>query len=116
MSPLYTLAEVESADDILDLLPLVADRGWSIRDGYIRDRDGRCPICALVNELSGGGIGWKEMAGIALRALASDAEAPLIYASQLHPVAYAAMSEVMDAADLRARTSARDKMLAYLGL
>jgi hypothetical protein len=36
----------------LELLPIVADRGWEIRpSGVIRDRDSRCPLCALANEI-----------------------------------------------------------------
>lgn len=38
-------------EDILDLLPIVADREWSVDDQQIRDADGRCPICALVHEI-----------------------------------------------------------------
>jgi hypothetical protein len=39
----------------LDLLPIVADRGWRVHteDGHIRDRQGRCPLCALAHEVAG---------------------------------------------------------------
>ena len=41
-----------NAHDWIDLLPLVAHRGWEIDAvGYVRDRDGFCPICALANEV-----------------------------------------------------------------
>lgn len=41
-----------TAQDYLDLLPIVADRGWRVDEGgYIRDRDGRCPLCSLANEV-----------------------------------------------------------------
>jgi hypothetical protein len=37
----------------IELLPIVADRGWRILgDGSIRDRDGRCPLCSLANEIN----------------------------------------------------------------
>jgi len=40
---------------LLDLLPIVADRGWDVGErGVIRDRDGRCPMCALANEIDPG--------------------------------------------------------------
>lgn len=43
-----------TVQDFLDLMPLVADRGWRVdHNGEIRDRDGRCPICALGNEILG---------------------------------------------------------------
>jgi hypothetical protein len=48
--------------DILDLLPIVADRGWVITDrpfNTIRDRDGRCPICAFLNETHGLNYRWE---------------------------------------------------------
>jgi len=38
--------------DFVDLLPIIADREWTISGGRIRDRDGACPICALANEIS----------------------------------------------------------------
>lgn len=42
-----------TAQDWIDLLPIVADRGWHVRlnDQYIRDRSDRCPICALAHEV-----------------------------------------------------------------
>ena len=46
-----------NAQDWLDLLPIVADRKWCIdAEGLIRDRDGRCPMCALAHEVSGGDV------------------------------------------------------------
>lgn len=45
-----------TAQDILDLLPIVADRGWQIDStGFIRDTSWSCPICALLNETHGRG-------------------------------------------------------------
>lgn len=49
---------------IISLLPLVADQGWVVRnkggatEGWIStgEYSGKCPICALVWELSGGAI------------------------------------------------------------
>ena len=40
--------------ELLDLLPLVADQQWSKAYGAaIRNQDGACPICAIVNEING---------------------------------------------------------------
>lgn len=36
---------------ILDLLPIVADRKWTIEAGVIRDENQRCPVCSIVNKL-----------------------------------------------------------------
>lgn len=59
-----------TAQAIIDLLPIVADRGWFItHGGAIRDYDGRCPACALVFELSNGGIDYKGSINFALGAL-----------------------------------------------
>ena len=41
-----------TAQDLLDLMPIVADRGWLLAvTEVIRDADGRCPVCALANEI-----------------------------------------------------------------
>lgn len=41
-----------TVEDILFWMPIVAHRGFYIRpDGQIRDRDDRCPLCALANEI-----------------------------------------------------------------
>lgn len=38
----------------LALLPLVQDEGWRVRrSGLIRNRDGRCPICAVLHRTHG---------------------------------------------------------------
>ncbi len=61
-----------SAQDWLDLMPLVANRGWRARkndEEAIRDWSGRCPICALVHELSEGQIDHYVRAHIAARKL-----------------------------------------------
>lgn len=44
-----------TAEQILDILPIVANQGWRIRvdGGAVRNRKGVCPVCALVNELTG---------------------------------------------------------------
>lgn len=42
----------DAVNKYLELLPIVADREWRIwQDGFIRDKDGCCPLCALVNEI-----------------------------------------------------------------
>lgn len=38
-----------TADDLFDLLPIVDGRGWE--GVVIRDKDNRCPLCALANEI-----------------------------------------------------------------
>ncbi len=45
-------------EDWLSLMPLVAARGWSGDEEFaaLRDRDGRCPLCALAYELSDGHV------------------------------------------------------------
>lgn len=40
-----------TANKILDLLPIVADKKWTIDSGLIRDEDARCPICSIVHEI-----------------------------------------------------------------
>jgi len=47
-----TARKVVTIQDFVDLLPIIADRGWTMQNGYIRDRDGACPICALANEIA----------------------------------------------------------------
>jgi len=47
-----------TAQEIIGLLPIVADREWGQRDA-LRDPDGRCPICALVHEITNGESDWK---------------------------------------------------------
>jgi hypothetical protein len=57
-----------TVDSLLDLLVLVDDRGWYLDwRGCVRDRDGRCPICALVHELSSGEIDYTVFDVTALR-------------------------------------------------
>lgn len=43
--------EFVTAQQIIDLLPIVAERDWRLRDGAIRDSDNFCPVCALVQEI-----------------------------------------------------------------
>lgn len=43
-----------TAQDLLDLMPIVKDRGWRITNsGDIRDKNYSCPVCALANEICG---------------------------------------------------------------
>lgn len=40
-----------TVDDVLALMPIVADRRWGIAfNGPIRDHEGYCPLCALASE------------------------------------------------------------------
>ena len=43
-----------STQELLDLLPLVADQKWTVRglSKAIRNSLGECPICAIVNEIN----------------------------------------------------------------
>jgi hypothetical protein len=50
----------------LDLLPIVADRGWYEDNGYIRDREGRCPLCSLADEVAGNSLGYQGAYHVAL--------------------------------------------------
>jgi hypothetical protein len=53
----------------LELLPIVADRRWRVKaDGLIRDRDGRCPICALAHEMDSR-LPWFQMYHSALKGI-----------------------------------------------
>lgn len=80
-----------NAQDLIDLMPIVADRGWSVGvdlgsgDPAIRDRDGRCPLCALAHEISGGKIDLYGTANLAM--------------GRLGVRDYCAISSVMNAAD-----------------
>ena len=41
-----------TAQDLIDLMPIVADVGWKkLNAGQIRDEFGRCPLCALANAI-----------------------------------------------------------------
>jgi len=59
-----------TADDILDLMPIVAHLPWSVSlHGGIRTATGQCPVCALVEELSGGEIAFNNIAITAMEDL-----------------------------------------------
>jgi hypothetical protein len=84
----------------LELLPIVADRGWSLSEGYIRDLDSRCPLCALAHELSGGEVNVYEMACAALDELGAPVDAD--------------SDEIVYAAD--GETELRPSLMAALGM
>ena len=42
-----------TTQELLDLLPIVADQKWRVTFGSVRNQDGACPICAVVNEITG---------------------------------------------------------------
>ena len=86
-----------TAQDILDLLPIVANRGWRLYGSAIRDKDGFCPICALLNETHG--TRWEILPGSAWQ----DAELP--EASQ-------AISIIANAADWPSHTMRSALMVA----
>lgn len=92
-----------TAQDILDLLPIVADRGWrERRDGFIRDKDGRCPVCALVHEVTHGKVDFTFMA-------------ELSYKSAFGYAGLAAQFEIANAADYVTHPS-RPVLMAALGM
>lgn len=59
------LNEIITTEQILDLLPIVADQEWKIEGCVIRNTEGVCPICAVVNEIIGE-KNWRLMAVTAL--------------------------------------------------
>lgn len=45
---------IVTIQDIIDLLPILRDRGWRAsgsNGSMLRDYGGRCPLCALANEI-----------------------------------------------------------------
>lgn len=90
-----------TTQDWINLMPIVADRGWVERTlGIIRDGAGRCPICALVHEISGGLID-----------LMGDAN----YAARLLNGTIAGAGALVDAADNRNHPG-RPALMAALGM
>lgn len=71
-----------TVEEVLDLLPIVANRGWRVTGiGFIRDRDDRCPICALAHEVTGGEVDLRQMARLAqLQMFPGEQSQPLSYA------------------------------------
>jgi len=95
-----------TAQDFLDLMPIVADREWMFKPltGFIRDRDGRCPLCALAHEVSMGSVDVNIAAHHAIaRAFKFDNGQSL------------AINEVINAADLH-RNRLRPALMAALGM
>jgi hypothetical protein len=86
----------------LELLPIVADRGWRvIDDGDIRDKDFRCPLCALVHELSGGTVDHYQMVCMALAAVGAPVDSD--------------SDDIIDAADYDG-SPLRDDLMVALGM
>jgi len=84
-----------------DLLPIVADRKWTIfSDGGIRDENQRCPICSLVNAIDDD-ILYVAFAEEALDALGMD-------------YSHKVTDNIMMAADINTRSKIRAKMIAIL--
>lgn len=93
-----------TAKDWLDLMPLVADKGWAVAGGRLRDGDGRCPICALLYETHG--TGSSELYWLAVReAFGERARGELEYAAD----------DIARAADMPS-DPLRPALLAALGL
>ena len=98
----------ETIECLLDLLPILADRGWhSESRGELRSYYSECPICALVNEIEGydEGLGWSVEA--------KEAVADLMFGYQ--PSGSAVIS-LMVAADGEAYPDLRARMEYALGL
>lgn len=98
------IADDITADDIIDLLPIVADRGWRILgNGYIRDMDDRCPVCALAHEMTDGKVDYELAAHVAAKEAWGVKERFIVI-------------RLMRAADKEADYNMRRRMLKMLGL
>lgn len=94
-----------TAEEIISLLPLVADRGFRVNaDGEVRDRQKRCPICALAFVL----------VGCDLRSMAWTAMERMI--GSLSTASRDAVDDVASAADHRGNGKLRNELLLALGL
>jgi hypothetical protein len=105
-----TYSEQETIDALLDLLPIVADREWEVREnGNIRMPSGfgatnMCPLCALANEVQGYEQ-WYLSAATATRLVIEPG------------TSIDAASRLMDAADFKTDEPAlRYRMMLALGL
>jgi hypothetical protein len=85
----------------LELLPIVADRGWQLIGDRIRDREKRCPLCALVHELSAGEISARELVYVAFARIGLRADND--------------SNEIIDAADCDGSLM-RDDLMDALGM
>lgn len=46
---------MRTLEEFLEILPIVRDQGWGFGGAqWLRNADGRCPICAVIYELTGG--------------------------------------------------------------
>ena len=81
-----------TAQDLIDLMPIVADRGWTRHGpfGYVRDNTSRCPVCALAYVLTDGAIDFHESANTAMAEL---------FGARLSSRELDAIAVVMEAAD-----------------
>lgn len=87
-------------------LPKIKDRGWAVLDGgRVRDREGYCPVCALVEVLSEGSVNYRTRAYKAIREYAGENTDAV-----LHDV-----SDIVYAADFR-HADDRPRLLDLLGL
>lgn len=94
--------------DIIDLLPIVADLGWfETENGLIRDMDGRCPICALAFRLTDG---ISDHRGAAAAAMGE-----MVGRRQLSQSEQFSVSDVMSAADIRS-AFLRVELMRALGM
>jgi hypothetical protein len=56
------------SNKFLSLLPLIEDQKWTLNEtGVIRNEKGQCPICAIVDVLSGGNQKFLTMAVLSWR-------------------------------------------------
>lgn len=92
--------------DILDLLPIVAYRGWKLNfAGAIRDKKGYCPVCALVDEIDHSigefrhTLAWTSMA--------------MLTGENIEKLS--GVSEIVDSADWK-KDETREEMLQILGV
>lgn len=105
-----------TVDDILDLMPIVANQTWTVRGGgcAIRSERNQCPICALVTEISDGAIHQYLAADMCMDVLFRDKASGSLPVSE-YLARHAAIYGVVRAADVRS-DSRRAKLVAALGM
>jgi len=94
-----------TAEDLLDLLPIVAYLPWRFVGHGIRGPEGICPLCALVNEIVGRETSY----------VLSPHAAFANYFDLDYSASYSAISKIATAAD-RAKSPFRKKLLQALGM
>lgn len=88
-------------EDIIDLLPIVADQEWIVRkSGAIRNLVGECPACAVLNKISE----------------TRPSSTNIALSCQPLNILLRGLSLFVDAADYKTNTPMRREILQNLGL